>query len=129
MESWTLRRLSLPLILIIFGLVMVACEGSSSTSFSDPALNRGERVFKRDCASCHSTKPGVDLVGPTMDGLATRAETRQDGVDSKTYIRRAITKPSDFVVDGFVDQMPATFDTSLSNDELDDLVSYLLTFE
>jgi mono/diheme cytochrome c family protein len=119
----------LAVFLMMSGLLLVSCGEGSSQSFSDPALSRGQRLFKRHCASCHSTKPGAVLTGPSMAGLATSAETRQDGMDSRTYIRRSITKPSEFVVEGFVDQMPATYDTSLSNDELDDLVSYLLTFE
>jgi cytochrome c2 len=115
-------------LLVFIGMLLVACGGGTPT-FSDPALIRGERVFKRDCATCHSTKPGANLVGPSLDGIASRAGTREEGMDSRGYIQLSIIKPSEFVVDGFVDQMPATFGSSLSDEELENVIAYLMTLE
>jgi mono/diheme cytochrome c family protein len=110
-------------------LLLVGCGGSSSSSFADPALVQGERVFKRECSICHSLKSGETLVGPSLAGIATRAATRSEGLDSREYIQLSIIKPSELVVDGFVDQMPSGFGKSLSEDELNGIISYLLTLE
>lgn len=115
-------------LLVFIAMLLVACGGETPT-LSDPALIRGQRVFKRDCATCHSTKPGVNLVGPSMDGIASRAGTREEGMDSKGYLQLSIIKPSEYVVDGFVDQMPATFGSSLTEEELENVIAYLLTLE
>ena len=116
-------------LLVMVSILLVACGGESTASFSDPAISRGQRVFKRDCVTCHSTKPGVNLVGPSMAGIASRAGNREEGMDSRGYIQLSITKPSEYIVDGFVDQMPATFGSSLSDEELDNVIAYLLTLE
>jgi mono/diheme cytochrome c family protein len=110
-------------------LLLAACGGGSSSTFADPALAQGERVYKRECSICHSLKPDETIVGPSLAGIATRAATRVEGLDSREYIQLSIIKPSEFVVDGFVDQMPSGFGKSLSEDEFDGIVRYLLTLE
>jgi mono/diheme cytochrome c family protein len=118
-----------PIALLFSCLLLVACGGSSSPSFADPALAQGERVFKRECSICHSLKSGETLVGPSLAGIATRAATRLEGLDSREYIQLSIIKPSEHVVDGFVDQMPSGFGKSLNENELDGIISYLLTLK
>ena len=116
-------------IILLSGLFLIACGGSSSTSSLDAASAAGERVFKRECSVCHSVKPGENLVGPSLAGIATRAGLRMEGMDSREYIHFSIIKPSEYVVDGFIDQMPPGFGKSLDENELDGIISYLLTLE
>jgi hypothetical protein len=47
-------------------------------------------------------------------------------VATAQYIRHALLKPQDLRVDGYAQIMPG-FGTSISSNELDDLVAYLLT--
>jgi len=115
-------------LLVFIAMLLVACGGETPT-LSDPALIRGQRVFIRECATCHSTKPGVNLVGPSLDGIASSAGTREEGMDSRGYIQLSIIKPSEYVIDGFVDQMPATFGSTLTEEELENVIAYLLTLE
>lgn len=46
------------------------------TTVATPALagdaGAGQRVFKANCAVCHSTSPGVSLVGPSLAGVVGR---------------------------------------------------------
>ncbi|MFN2187306.1 MAG: c-type cytochrome [Candidatus Promineifilaceae bacterium] len=129
MKSPAIRFRLFAVLLFLIGMLLASCGGGASPEFSDPVFQRGQRIFKRECTACHSTKPGVNIVGPSLDGIASRAGTRVDGLDSRAYIYRSITKPSDYVVDGFVDQMPTTFRSSLTDEELDDLINFLLTLE
>jgi cytochrome c2 len=114
---------------LIACLLLTACGGSASPPSSDPVVVRGERAFKSKCVTCHSLKEGVTLVGPSMPGIASRASTRMDGVESEDYIQLSIIKPSEYVVDGFIDQMPSDFGTSLTEDELEGIIAFLLTLD
>jgi nitric oxide reductase subunit C len=96
---------------------------------ADPVVAEGQRVFKQNCSTCHSTKPGTIIVGPSLAGIATRAHNRVEGWDSHEYIQTSIIKPSAYVVDGFTDLMPSNFGKSLSGEELEAVIAYLLTLE
>lgn len=123
------RGTSILLVLILS--VLAACSGQDDQASitRPPEVVEGERIFRSNCTSCHSTKPGVTIVGPSLDGIATRANTRMEGLDAREYIHLSIIKPSAYVVDGFVDQMPSGFGSSFSPEELDHLISFLLTLE
>lgn len=80
------------------------------------------------CQICHSIEPDRVLVGPSLFGIADLAGERVAGLDAETYLRMSITDPDAFVVEGFpAGQMLADFSTRLSEDEIDNLVTYLLT--
>lgn len=111
--------------------LLVACSsgGEPQTNTVDPIVDRGERLFQQNCATCHSTKPDTVIVGPSLAGVATRAETRIDDLNAREYIHQSIVKPSAYVVDGFANLMPTKFGTSLSGEQLDALIAYLLTLK
>ena len=59
------------------------------------------------CVTCHTIgKTGV-LRYPDLAGIATRAETRIEGMDALTYLANSIYYPDDFIVEGFLKGMPA----------------------
>ncbi|MFN8450867.1 MAG: hypothetical protein U0521_20370 [Anaerolineae bacterium] len=58
-----------------------------------------------NCATCHSLQPDVVIVGPSLDGVATRAEARVTGMSAGEYLRTSILDPGAFVVPGFPDAM------------------------
>lgn len=71
------------------------------------------------CVGCHSTN-GLDGTGPTWSGLGDTAD--------EDYIRLSITDPNADIVDGFMaDVMPTTYDDTLSSEDLDALVAYILS--
>ena len=114
------------------GLMLAAC-GGGNTQEAEPTLNpvaaQGQRIFQTNCASCHSTVADVMIQGPSMAGIATRAETLVEGMDARTYIEASIFSPDAYVVDGFNDIMPNTFSKTLTGEELDALVVFLLTLK
>ena len=87
----------------------------------------GETVFGvAGCSGCHSTGSN-QIVGPGLSGMGATAETRVDGQTADEYLTTAIVSPNEFIVDGFSGIMPATFGDSLSEQEIADVVAYLVS--
>ena len=89
--------------------------------------NDGASVFTvAGCAGCHAFEPaGSDAeIGPGLDDLVVRAEEVGQPVDE--FIRESIEDPNAELADGYQpDVMPKTYDSSLSDEQLDALVQYL----
>lgn len=123
---------------ILFG---TKAPGAAS---SDPVA-LGEALFGKTppaCFSCHSTRPGVQVVGPSLAGVSARAadlvknpsytgqaKTPQD------YIRESIENPSAYIVPGPTFSaagksiMPAIYHDMLKPEDIDHLVAYLATLK
>ena len=53
-------------------LILSACGGQEDGADS-ALIQQGKLVFQANCSACHSTSPGVTIVGPSLAGIATRA--------------------------------------------------------
>lgn len=109
---------------------------------SDPVA-QGEALFHATppgCFACHSTSPGVNLAGPTLASIATRAAAhigspgyRGAAQDAKQYIHESIVAPSAYVVPGQAFSangrsfMPHNFTETLTAQQIDQLVAYLMS--
>jgi len=123
---------------IAFGAVAPAAAST------DP-IALGEAIFRRTppaCFSCHSTQPGVQIVGPSLAGIGTRAADllKNPGYHGKAqspadYIRESILQPSAYVVPGPTfaaagqSIMPAIYQDMLKPEDIDHLVAYLVTLK
>lgn len=111
-------------------LILAAC-GGNSTATPQATLSEqeahGQQLFYQDCAACHTIVGDAVVVGPALAGIATRAETRVPGLNASAYIEQSILDPSAYLVEGFGDLMPKTWGTTLTGEELDALVAFLLT--
>ncbi len=114
---------------VIVITIVSACGGGNQPTPDDPLAAEGQRVFDRNCALCHSIDEGKVMVGPSLEGIASRAPTRIDGLNASEYLNLAITNPSAYQVDGFNDLMPSNFPQLLSTSEVEAVIAYLLTFE
>jgi cytochrome c oxidase subunit 1 len=100
-------------------------------------IGAGEEIFNENligvqagCVTCHSLEPDVVLNGPSLAGLASRAGNTVDGQSAEEYITTSILNPNDHVVEGFdPGVMPASFADDLSEEQVRDLVAYLMTLE
>ena len=123
----------------VANLVTIAKQGAT-----DPRrAERGKQLIvsgKYPCGSCHTiTDAGTaGIVGPKLDGVATRAATNQDDRLTKSnvttaadYLRVSIEHPSLYLVPGFQDLMPKNFGdpTVMPDDDREAIVNYLLTLK
>jgi nitric oxide reductase subunit C len=103
----------------------------------------GEALFRRSppaCFSCHSIQQGVNLVGPSLAGLATRGARIVAAPDYKgaartpeDYIRESIVNPGAYLVPGVTfsaggQSIMPPYGSVLTPEEIDQLVAYLATF-
>jgi cytochrome c len=121
------------LLLTIIVLLLPACGGTQAADVP-PTLNnlqvRGQREFESTCSRCHSRLEGEVVVGPSLNGIASHAGERVDGLDAEAYIRQSIAEPNAYVVEGFQEGlMPAALADELEPDEIDAIVAYLLTLK
>ena len=112
---------------------------------SSEPVAQGQNLFNASppaCFACHSISPGVNLAGPTLAGIGTKAEAaiadpnyKGKAKDAASYIREAIVEPSAHLVPGPMYSangrsfMPDTFGKDLKQEQIDQLVAYLMTLK
>jgi nitric oxide reductase subunit C len=112
------------------------------TAGNDP-IALGQSLFRTSppgCFACHSVAPGVNLAGPSVAGIASRAEKliasgdyKGSAKDVAGYIRESIVQPDAYLVAGATFSangqsfMPHTYGKDLKPEQIDQLVAYLAT--
>ena len=124
-------------ILVVVALLLVGCGGGGSSSGSD--ASEGEKLFNSatigsdpGCATCHSLTPDKVIIGPSLAGIATDAsgDAADRGITTEAMLKIMITDPNDEVVEGFpADTMPQDFATQLTDQQLNDVIAYLMTLK
>lgn len=146
------RKLSVLSLLLVFGLLaMAACGGGgdgngdgNGEAEAPGDAQAGEELYQMTsigdtgapgCITCHSVEPTDDPlqpspVGPSHYGLADRAGEYEEGTSAEAYLRESIVNPNAHIVDGFSENvMYQNYAEDLSDEQIDDLVAYLLTLE
>ena len=125
------------------GVIKSAAPTAAATDKAPIAL--GAIVFRTAapaCAACHSLVIGAQMAGPSLAGVATRAQQtvgspdyKGQAKDAAGYLRESIVQPSAHVIAGAmysasgVSFMPATYGNDLTPDQITHLVAYLATFK
>lgn len=123
--------------------IALGTHGPAAASTDPIAL--GEALFRRTppgCFSCHSTQPGLQIVGPSLAGIGTRAADilknpaySGSAKSPEDYIRESILRPSAYVVPGATFSaggqsiMPAIYQDMLTPEDIDHLVAYIATLK
>lgn len=123
------------LTILSLALLLVGCA-KEDLKFSvddlppgDPA--RGAGIFAKppggaSCAGCHPLDEGRGA-GPPLAGYAARAASEVSGKSAEEYTFDAILRPSKHVVNGYSNTMPDSYEDSLSQQDIADLIAYLLS--
>jgi cytochrome c oxidase subunit 2 len=100
-------------------------EAAAGTNTGD-----GKAVFTANgCGGCHQLADAGSsgTTGPSLDKLVEDAKTNGKGKSPEEYIRESIVDPNAVVVDGFAEgTMPQNFGETLTDEQIDALVKYLL---
>lgn len=107
--------------------------------FGNPA--RGDELFHTvfnntstgpyACATCHNAASEDRLIGPGLYNLRGHADHRVEGEVTEVYIYNSILHPNDFIVPAEppypANLMPNNYRDLLSDQDLYDIIAYLLT--
>ena len=89
--------------------------------------NAEAALGKYGCIACH--RAGNAELAPSWVGLSERAATERPPLPADAYIYESIVDPAAYLVEGYNDVMPHDFATRMSQQELADVLAYLLTPE
>lgn len=135
-------RKTLLILLVILALALVACGGGGEEATDDAGssvgnVSNGEKLFNQatigpnsapGCITCHSLEPDVVMTGPSQSDVGARAAGRVPGLSAEEYLRQSIVDPNAHLVEGFeAGVMYQTFGDELSEQDINDLVAYMLT--
>ncbi len=139
-----MKKLLFVLILLSVVLSLAACGGESAPSGGEGGAAAGpgdaaagKKLFEQTligtqagCITCHSLEEGVTMVGPSQAHIGAEAASRIPGMSAEEYLRQSILDPNAYIVEGFdPDIMPGTFADELTEQQVNDLVAYLLTLK
>lgn len=127
----------------VTGAIQGAYGGAAQAEpASDDPVELGQALFNGStgCVACHSTNPGVLLAGPSLAGIGARAQETVEApgyegaaTTPEEYIRESIVDPNAYLVDqerfgaGGVSLMPANYEQTLTDKQIDDIVAFLAT--
>jgi nitric oxide reductase subunit C len=126
------------------GKVGLAPAARPVTQEDDP-IARGQAYFNTvtpPCNACHSIAPNVNLVGPSLAGVASRADKllkssayKGSAKDVMDYIKESITQPNAFIrpepmfsANG-VSFMPDTYKGALTSEQVDSIAAFLASLK
>ena len=130
------------MVFLILTVWLAACNNASGNTLPDPTTldkgdaEAGQAVFTENgCMACHAVAsdapPGI---GPSLAGVTSRSREiiqRPDYTGAaetvEAYLWESITNPSVYVAQDHGAAMPTTYQQSLEEQEIANLVAYLLT--
>ncbi|MGJ3241268.1 MAG: c-type cytochrome [Anaerolineae bacterium] len=100
-------------------------------------IEQGEMLFNTfqpaasfACATCHHAASEDRLIGPGLLNIGERASQRIDGVAVIDYLYQSIVEPDAYIVENFPESlMPQNWSEIYTDDEIFDIIAYLLTLQ
>jgi nitric oxide reductase subunit C len=129
--------------ILVSGVALRTLPGVPAVAMADDPVSLGRALFNGVgiCASCHAVEPGITLVGPSLAGIARVAADRirdahyhGTAQTAPDYLAESILNPSLFIAPGGayaspqgISFMPDALAQTLTPEQVQDLVAYLLT--
>jgi len=122
-----------PVFRILAVMAMLSLAACSADQKGDS--NAGEKLYNtflntkprsHTCANCHSLD-GTERYAPTFKGLSERAAERIEGMTAEEYLRQSIVDPEALVVGEFLLPMPLDYADLLTEEQISDLIAFILT--
>lgn len=140
-QGWPPR----PIVVSSGAMAGATAPAAAPAAASDEPVVQGQALFQAAefaCAACHSLQPDVTLAGPSLAGVASRAEAllttpgayRGEATDVAGYLRESIVAPTAHLVPGAnfataptggVSLMPADYGARLGDARIGHLVAFL----
>lgn len=124
------------IIVLIFALLLAGCATAPPKSAdSSGNAERGAQLFAQGrgevppCLTCHqvvSSQVGFSI-GPNLAGIGERAGRKVAGLSVEEYLRQSILEPERYIVSGYRDIMYPDYSSHLTEQDIQDLITYLLT--
>jgi cytochrome c551/c552 len=123
------------------GTDTVAAAGTGAAETMVPAgfaaaleeadATRGQQLtLSYGCIGCHPLDNSMLMVGPTWHNLKETAAGRVPGQEAAEYLYTSMVRPNAYVVPGYLPSvMVQSYGQQLGEQELVDMVKYLLTLE
>ena len=120
--------------MIVSVFIFTGCSSNTVTFADLPAGNaeNGELLYSENingapnCATCHSLED-QRLVGPSLGDYGAVADSRIEGQSAEEYTYNAIVRPASHLVDGYSNLMYSEYGTKLAEQDIADLIAFLLT--
>jgi hypothetical protein len=117
-------------------LIFTACASEKGDA------ERGKQIYNQvlqgsrgeiaPCASCHPIVEGENakIMGNNLYDIGNRADKIVTGQGAEEYLRRSIVDPDSFLAANFQEGiMPRDYSKVLTNQQIEDLVAFLLTLK
>lgn len=138
MRNWIL------VFLTVTGLMLAACAGDQGgdqkadlpdpETVGDPV--EGHKIFNEGhndapaCSTCHTVDGSPSPVGPSLEHIASRAGSQVEGLAAVDYLHQSIVDPGAYIAnDKKQTVMYQDFGEQLTDDQINDLIAYLLTLK
>jgi cytochrome c553 len=131
-----MRLLMCNLVTFIAFVLLSGCSASPPTPAPIAGdTTRGSQLFTQGqdnappCSTCHQVVRGQVgfSIGPNLSGIAERASKQVAGLTGEEYLRHSIIEPGHYVVSGYRDIMYPDYDAHFTEQDIQDLIAYLLT--
>lgn len=122
---------------LILALALAACGQPTPAGLGEVQIGEaaaGKQVFHEistpACGACHSLEPDNVIVGPSLAHIGTRALYQEAGQSAAEFLHRSIVEPdADRAPDFALGVMPTTYSAQLTEEQIADLVAFLLSLK
>jgi hypothetical protein len=118
-------------LVVTLSLISVACGGTART-LGDPVA--GEQLYTMNiegvrknhaCSDCHSLD-GTQIYAPSFLGISERVTEQIEGMTVEEYLQQSIVNPQAHIVGDFPYEMPIEYGEVLTEEQISDLIAFLL---